>query len=305
MLDRVRWHIFSLSSIDSQRTLLDHDSHDLVKDVGRRHGSQLGITVVRGRDLDKIRRDEIDTLKTPDDGAQFARRPASRLGRSRCRSERRVQCVDVDGQIHGVLGADAFADAANDTLDADGVDLAGLDAREAAVSVVVVIRGPGQSGPDPCVDRAVVGQQSFLARPVEVRAVVDGRLLGRCTPKDLGLPCVQVRVEVDHADWAVCFVDAAQQGEGDGVVAAQSDDSRECLAGFANAGLFGRRVWRACQERVVTFLDLLQGVVVIVTVQLSECMVWSTGVLDIRSHGDVAAVNDFAPEVERVGFHGP
>lgn len=32
----------------AEGALLDHDAHDLVEDIGRRHGGELGVGVVRG-----------------------------------------------------------------------------------------------------------------------------------------------------------------------------------------------------------------------------------------------------------------
>jgi hypothetical protein len=113
---------------------------------------------------------------------------------------------------------------------------------------------------------------------------------------------------VDHGDWAVGFVDTAEQGQGDGVVPAECDDARECLAGFADTWLVGGGEGCAGEEGVVSVFDLLQRVVVVVAVRstLDEGRAGlAERVRGLRSHGDVAAVDDFAPEVEGVGFHGP
>lgn len=52
---------------------------------------------------------------------------------------------------------------------------------------------------------------------VEVRAVVDGGLLGWSTTKDLGFPGVQVRVEVKDSDGTISSSDAAEEWESNGV----------------------------------------------------------------------------------------
>ncbi len=257
-------HILRLRRVDRQGPLLDHQRHNLIEDIRRRHCGQLGIGVIRRGNLDDVRRDEVDPLEPPDDGAQLSCGPASGLRRAGCGSERGVQSVNVDGQIHGVLGADAFLDTFDDPVHADGVDLAGFDAREAAVSVILVVRRATKCRPDACVDAAVVGEQSFFVGPVEIRAVVDGCLLGRRTTEDLGLPGIQVRVEVDHRDRSVGFIDAAQQRQGDGMVPSECYHARECLAGFADTGLVGGRERCAGEEGVVSVFDLLQRVVVVV-----------------------------------------
>lgn len=149
----------------------------------------------------------------------------------------RIQGVDIDAQIDGLLGPDAFSDLLDDAMSADGVDGAGLDNLEAAVAVVFVVGGAGEGGADAGVDVAVVGEETFLAGVVEVRAVVDAGLFRGGSAEDFRPPCVavvglsnlvrhhamvtipgvwlrgkglQVAVEMDHADGPVCAVDAAQ-----------------------------------------------------------------------------------------------
>ena len=149
---------------------------------------------------------------------------------------------------------------------AEGVDVARLDAREAAVAVVVVVREAGEGGADAGVDVGVVGEEALLGGVVEVGAVVDGGLAGRGAAEDLGPPGVEVGVEVDDADGAVGFVDGAQEREGDGVVAAEGDDAGEGLALFGDAFLVGVGVGGAHEEGVVAVLDLLDRVGVVVAV---------------------------------------
>lgn len=257
-------NIIGLGGLDGQWALLDHQGHDLVEHVGGGHGGEFGVGVVGRGDLDDVGGDEVDPLEAPDDGAELARGPTPRLGGPRGGGEGRVERVDVDGQVDRVLGAHPLLDAVDDAVDADGVDLSGLDAGEAAVAVVLVVGGPREGGADAGVDAAVVGQQALLRGPVEVGAVVDGGLLAGGAAEDLGLPRVEVGVEVDDRDGPVGLVDAAQEGEGDGVVAAQRDDARERLARLADARLVGGGVGRAGQEHVVPVLDLLEGVVVVV-----------------------------------------
>ena len=212
-------HILPIRNLLGERPLLHHNSHNLIQHIRRRHGRQLGIRIIRRRHLDQIRRHEINPLQPADNCAQLARRPASGLGRARRGRERRIQSVDVDGQVDWAGGADAVADPLDDAGDAERVDLAGLDAREAAVAVVGVVARATQCSADAGVDGTVVGEKAFFGGPVEVRAVVYGCLLGGGAAKDLGLPGVEVRVEVDDGDGAVGFVDGAEEGQGYGVVA--------------------------------------------------------------------------------------
>ena len=73
-------------------------------------------------------------------------------------------------------------------------------------------------------------------------------------------------VEVDDADGAVGAVDAPEEGERDGVVAAEGDDAGEGFAVFGGAGLVGVGGGFAGQEGVVAFFDLFDGVRVVISI---------------------------------------
>ena len=105
----------------------------------------------------------------------------------------------------------------------------------------------------------------------EVSAVVDAGLLGGCTPEDLRLPGVQVRVEVDDRDRTVGTIHAAEQRQCDGVVAAQRDHTREGLALLRRARSRGIGGWLAHEDAVVAFLDLVDGVGVVVAIHHTKC----------------------------------
>lgn len=138
--------------------------------------------------LDNVSSDEVQVLKTAEDGPELPGGPAASLGGARGGGKGRVERVNVNGQVDGLLGTDAVDDALDDTLGADGVDLAGLDNLEAAVAIVVVIAGSAEGGADASVDVGVVGQETLLGGVVEVGAVVDGGHVGGGATKDLGLP---------------------------------------------------------------------------------------------------------------------
>lgn len=89
----------------------------------------------------------------------------------------RVESVDVDAEVDGILGADSVLDPLDDTVSTDLVDLTGLDDLEAAVAVVLVVRRPGQGCADSSMYVGVVGKEAFLRSVEEVGSVVDGGLL--------------------------------------------------------------------------------------------------------------------------------
>ncbi len=71
-------------------------------------------------------------------------------------------------------------------------------------------------------------------------------------------------VKVDDRHGSVRAVDGSQQGEGDGVVATQSDDPREGLAVESRSLLQGIRLGLSGEDAEVTVLDLGQRVRVVV-----------------------------------------
>ena len=121
---------------------------------------------------------------------------------------------------------------------------------------------------------------------VEVRAVVDRCLRGRCSAEDFGLPGVEVGVEVDDADGPVGFGDGAEEGQCDGVVSAEGYDAGEGLFVFGGADLVRVRGRGAHEEAVVPFFDLLDCVSIVVAgmcqlIGSTLCGDWSMETYDV------------------------
>ncbi len=76
-------------------------------------------------------------------------------------------------------------------------------------------------------------------------------------------------VKVYDANRAVAAVDAAQQRQRDGVVAAERDDARQRAVALGQARLGRRRVWLAREQRVVALFDLPYGVHIVVSINLT------------------------------------
>lgn len=76
-------------------------------------------------------------------------------------------------------------------------------------------------------------------------------------------------VKVDDTDWPVGTVDATEEWEGDGVVATQSDQTWKCLALLRPSFDMCIGLGRAGEKCVMAFLDLLQGIGIIVTIMIS------------------------------------
>ncbi len=80
--------------------------------------------------------------------------------------------------------------------------------------------------------------------------MIDSGLFGGCTAEDLGLPGIEVAVEVDHRNLSVCAVDRPKKREDDGVISTEGDDARVVLAvrRDGHERLPGDRVVSKCGE---------------------------------------------------------
>ena len=102
--------------------------------------------------------------------------------------------------------------------------------------------------------------------------MVNSSLVRRRAAENLGLPGVQVRVKMNHRDSTVGTVDRAQEGQDDGMVASQSDDTgvmlsvgRDRYKWFAGDGVVPKGRKRVAMEKsLVSVFDLLDGVLVVV-----------------------------------------
>jgi hypothetical protein len=72
-------------------------------------------------------------------------------------------------------------------------------------------------------------------------------------------------VKVDYAYWAIRFVDACEQGERDRVISSQCNYPWKRLPLLRKALLFGIRIRLSHEDAVVPFLNLLDGVRIIVS----------------------------------------
>jgi hypothetical protein len=114
---------------------------------------------------------------------------------------RRVEDVDVDRHVHRCV-ADAFGDAFDDAVRAEGRDVAAGDHREAEAGVLDQILAVVDRSPHPDVHVAVE-EQALLVRPPERRSVGDVRAVE-------AFPGVEVSVEVHQCHRAVHGVRGAQ-----------------------------------------------------------------------------------------------
>jgi hypothetical protein len=76
---------------------------------------------------------------------------------------------------------------------------------------------------------------------------------------------VKMAVKVYNRHWTVGTVDRTQQGQRDGVVTAQGDDTGERLALLRKTSLVGIGLGISGQDVVMSFLNLLQSPSVVVS----------------------------------------
>lgn len=131
----------------------------------------------------------------------------------------RRKTSELPGKYSGHLLPARLTNAVVDLLDdargADCVNLPGFYNLESDITIVVVVGQSTQRRTDTRVDVGVVLQETLHRGVVEVCSVVYAGDFARGAAEDLGLPCVEVRVEVDHSDWTIGAVHGTQDGEGD------------------------------------------------------------------------------------------
>jgi hypothetical protein len=81
-------------------------------------------------------------------------------------------------------------------------------------------------------------------------------------------------VKVDDGNGPIGTVDGPQQGEGDGVVTAQGNDSRQSLPLDGRTPLVGIRSRSAGENVEMALLDLMEGKGVVITANPSASGFW-------------------------------
>ena len=151
----------------------------------------------------------------------------------------------------------------------DDINSPSFNYLKAHIPVVVIIRRSGKSSANSSMNVGVILQQTFHGSVIEVSAMIDRGDFRRRTAKHLGLPSVEMTVEVDHSDWTVGSIQAAQDGEGDCVITAQGDDPGQRAAVLGEALLVGIAEGRLGEHDIVTFFDLANCPFVVIAGKVS------------------------------------
>lgn len=119
----------------------------------------------------------------------------------------------------------ARLDLGNHASRPEFVQVTGGDDLEAAALVVLeVALLAHQRGADAGVDRRVENE-ALLVSEMQERAVIDSSIVRDAAAEHVGVPGVDVAVEVDYRDWAPALVGRPEGGEGGGVVTTESEDA--------------------------------------------------------------------------------
>lgn len=94
---------------------------------------------------------------------------------------------------------------------------------------------------------------------IKIGTMINRRCFRWTSTENFWFPGIEMRIEVDDGDGAVGAVDGAEKGESNGVVPSQGDYPRERFAVFSGAELLCIGGRRAGKNRVVTFLNLMEG----------------------------------------------
>ena len=135
------------------------------------------------------------------------------------------------------------------------LEVVGADHLEAEHTVVAQVSRRVQRAADADVQAVLGVEQALLAGPAERRAVGE-------RGAEVGVPGVQVGVEVQHRDRAVVAVQRPQQRQRDGVVAAEGDQLGAAVAQFVGGALDGAMASRDVERvdgDVAGVGDLLHG----------------------------------------------
>lgn len=144
-------------------------------DFTRSQHSRLPAIIIRRRNLNHIRPNNLQPNQPVKYTQQLPRAPPSHLRRPCARRKRRIEHVNVDGNVHSRV-FDATTDGVDDAGDADmwGVDGSGADNAEAAAGVVGEVVGCAavERAAHAGVDAGICVEETFLAGDVEESAVV-------------------------------------------------------------------------------------------------------------------------------------
>ncbi len=185
--------------------------------------------VVGRRDLHDVSTDHIGADQTSQAVQQLPAGHAARFRGPGAGGVRRVEHIDIDRDIDR-----AVPESGPHPLDHGGepvdLEVVGADHLETEHLVIGEVCRCVERSPNADVQAVFGIEQSFLAGPAERGAVGERRT-------EVGIPGVQVGIEVQHRDRTVVSVQRSEQRQRDGVVAAEGDELGAALAQLVGCAL--------------------------------------------------------------------
>ena len=183
--------------------------YELVGQIRSSHSGDFGMVIDR-RHLDDVGADEAQAIESAQHCKQFPTGHAPCLRCSCARRMRWVEHIDVDRNVKwGIAGGST--QVLNNVVDGAAQEVHAAHNGETEVGVGgEVVRGVERTS-DAHVGAASADEQAFLSCPTEGRSVRERRV-------EVGVPGVEVRVEMDEGNRAMHPIQSLQQLVGDRVV---------------------------------------------------------------------------------------
>jgi hypothetical protein len=172
--------------------------------------------VVRRRHLDDVRPDDLQAGERPEHAEQLTGGHSARLRRAGARRVRRVEHVDVDRDVDRHV-TEPLPHPPHDAGHADFLDLDAMHRVEAEPGGVGKVPAVVQRPSNADVHGVPLVDQPLLGGPAERRAV-------RVRLAEIGVPRVEVGVEVQHRDRPVPLGHDPEKRQRNGVVAAERQE---------------------------------------------------------------------------------
>ena len=201
--------------------------------MGCRHRGDLGVVVGR-RNLYNIRPHDPHAAKRTNNREEFPAGQSARFRSSRTGRMSGIEHVDVHRHINGTI-TETGEHPLDNRREASGLELVRRNHGESEAGIVCEVMLAVQRTADADVQARFEVDESLFGRAPERGAVSDRRA-------EVGVPGVEVRIEVQHRHRTGLLGDRPKQRQSDGVIAADREQ-----AGVASTQMSG------------CFLDLFDG----------------------------------------------
>ena len=185
--------------------------------------------IVGGGQLDDVGADDIGSGQRSDDAEQFATGQTASFGRACARGVRRVEHVDLDADVHRLL-TDSIEHPRNGPGETFVFEFLGTHYRETESLIIAQMLTAVQRTSDSDVNAGGLIDETLFGGTSERCSVSVART-------EVGVPRVQMCIEVNDGDGSVNGRDVPKQRKGDRLVTANRDEPGPVCAQCAPARL--------------------------------------------------------------------